>query len=294
MAATRLFLGNEELESWDLDDVFDVDGFCDAPAPAPVPPDGSDSSRGGRSGSPRDAVSSAPSSTSTTSTSSHAKNIVMERNRRRRMNERLYGLRSVVPNISKMDKASVIQDAIGYIQELQEEERRLLAEVAELEELRSSSSSRRDDYYYYDKSPVSDIDNDQSLVHDTTTSSGRKRIKRSTAGSPPRSPVRPSGEPSIEQLRVCEVGERALIISYTCRRRDAMVKLSELFDSLNLKIMSANVTSLSGRLLNNLFVETGEMNCSELKKKIELSIAELDAAQSLWNPNQECQLMLYQ
>ncbi|KAJ6824808.1 transcription factor bHLH35-like [Iris pallida] len=290
MAAARLFLGNEELESWDLDDVFDVDGFCDDSALASAPHGGADSPRGhcsgscDRAGSPHDAVSSTPSSTSTTSSSSHAKNIVMERNRRRRMNERLYGLRSVVPNITKLDKASIIQDAIGYIQELQEQERRLLAEVTELE-LRSG----RD----YDKSPISDIDNDQSIVHGS--SSSRKKIKRGTAGSPPPSPGGPPGEPSIEQLRVCEVGERALIISYTCSRRGAMVKLSELFDSLNLKIMSANVTSLPGRLLNNLFVETDdEMTGSELKKKIELSIAEVDATQSLWNPNQECQFMLYQ
>lgn len=51
-----------------------------------------------------------------------------ERQRREKLNQRFYALRAVVPNISKMDKASLLGDAIAYITELQKKLRDMESE----------------------------------------------------------------------------------------------------------------------------------------------------------------------
>lgn len=51
-----------------------------------------------------------------------------ERQRREKLNHRFYALRAVVPNVSRMDKASLLSDAVSYINELK-------AKVEELESL---------------------------------------------------------------------------------------------------------------------------------------------------------------
>lgn len=52
------------------------------------------------------------------------------------------------------------------------------------------------------------------------------------------------------------MGEKTVVVSLTCsKRRDTMVKVCEVFESLNIKIISANITAFSGRLLKTAFIE---------------------------------------
>lgn len=62
-----------------------------------------------------------------------------ERQRREKLNQRFYALRAVVPNISKMDKASLLGDAIAYINELQAK-----LKIMESDKETSGSSTSRD------------------------------------------------------------------------------------------------------------------------------------------------------
>ncbi|KAF3434187.1 hypothetical protein FNV43_RR25290 [Rhamnella rubrinervis] len=54
-----------------------------------------------------------------------------ERQRREKLNNRFYALRSVVPNVSKMDKASLLNDAVIYIKELKGRIKELEAQLGE-------------------------------------------------------------------------------------------------------------------------------------------------------------------
>lgn len=254
---TRMFFENEELDSWGLDLDEGFSSYYNSSSPD-------------RTGSPDGAasLSRAESLDGARTSSSPAvdKNIVMERNRRKRYNDRLYALRSEVPNITKMDKASIVKDAIGYIQELQEQERKMVAEITELE-LRSQ-----------DTSPISEITQD----HDYSVHSSRKKLKRSTSSSALSTTSFPQLVPSklcieVLELKVCEVGENSHIISITCNnKKETMMNVCKLFDSLDLKIMNANITIVDGSLLHTLFVEDAEMSTAQLKEKIELSIVQHD------------------
>nr|WEJ67765.1 bHLH35 [Lilium brownii var. viridulum] len=229
---TKRFLETEELDSWAFENISSA--YYDSSSP----------DNGGGSSS---------------CVTNEKSNIVMERNRRRKLNEKLYALRSVVPNITKMDKASIIKDAIIYIEELQEQERRMLADISEIESNKAAS-------------PLISVTKQCESV--LITGSKKRRLRRS-----PSSPPTPSIE--VIELRVCELGDKILVISLTCRKkRGTMMNICEVFQSLNLNIITANITTLSGTLLHTLFVESDDISCDQLKENIEIAIANQDAERS--------------
>ncbi|KAJ4840464.1 hypothetical protein Tsubulata_029519 [Turnera subulata] len=75
-----------------------------------------------------------------------------ERKRRERLNHRFYTLRSVVPNVSKMDKASLLSDAVTYIKELKTKVDKLEAKLKHAKHKSTSNTSRAT--MYDDKLPT--------------------------------------------------------------------------------------------------------------------------------------------
>ncbi|VVB16113.1 unnamed protein product [Arabis nemorensis] len=223
------FLQNEDFEydSWPLEEA--ISGSYDSSSP--------------------DGAASSPAS----------KNIVSERNRRQKLNQRLFALRSVVPNITKMDKASIIKDAISYIQGLQYEEGKLEAEIRELESIPKTKSSLS-----FGK------DFDRDLLVPVTS----KKMKQLDSGSP-------GSLIEVLELKVTFMGERTMVVSVTCNKRtDTMVKLCEVFESLNLKILTSNLTSFSGMIFHTVFIEADEEEQEVLRVKIETGIGAYNETQS--------------
>ncbi|KAI8020622.1 Transcription factor bHLH35 [Camellia lanceoleosa] len=227
---TNMFLQTEELDSWGLEEAA-LSSYYDSSSP-----EGSQSSLAA------------------------SKNIVSERNRRKKLNDRLFALRAVVPKISKMDKASIIKDAIDYIQELHEQERRIQADLIQLESGKLK------------KNAVFDLD--QEIP--TLSRLKKKRIDHNYDS-------RRSTTSSIEdlELSVSYIGEKTVVVSLTCSKRtETMVKLCEVFETLKLKIIAANITCFSGRVLKTVFVQADEEEKDHLKRAIESAIATLNDPES--------------
>ncbi|XP_062224729.1 transcription factor BHLH6-like isoform X2 [Phragmites australis] len=178
-------------------------------------------------------------------TAAGSKSVAMERDRRRMLNEKLYALRSVVPNITKMDKASIIRDAIAYIEQLKEEERRILADISALE---------------------------------STAVMPGKETKRvpsfsSTKDDAPRCAASPPVR--ILEVELSEAREKVAVVSVRCSRgRDAVAKVWRALEPLRLDVVTASIAAAGDIVVHTMFVQTEGMGCAaQLKKTIQAALS---------------------
>ncbi|WOK98334.1 hypothetical protein Cni_G07045 [Canna indica] len=147
-----------------------------------------------------------------------------ERQRREKLNQRFYALRAVVPNVSKMDKASLLADAVAYINELRSKTQAL------------ESDKRR-------------LQSELSVL---------KKERESTAGSRPHQPanLKSAGAMNGEmEVEVKVLGGEAMIRVQCDRRRQAAARLMMALCELELEVYYANVTVVKDLMIQQVTVK---------------------------------------
>uniref|UniRef100_A0A7I4A4V8 BHLH domain-containing protein n=1 Tax=Physcomitrium patens TaxID=3218 RepID=A0A7I4A4V8_PHYPA len=162
-----------------------------------------------------------------------------ERQRREKLNQKFYALRSVVPNVSKMDKASLLEDAITYINELQEKLQKAEAElkVFQRQVLASTGESKKPN----------------PSRRDSTESSDEERFRLQESGQRSAPLVHTSENKPV--ISVFVLGEEAMIRVYCTRHSNFIVHMMSALEKLRLEVIHSNTSSMKDMLLHVVIVK---------------------------------------
>ncbi|KAG0602295.1 hypothetical protein M758_10G004600 [Ceratodon purpureus] len=208
-----------------------------------------------------------------------SKNLVSERKRRKKLNDGLYSLRALVPKISKMDKASIVGDAIEHVKELQQQIETIESEIAEMESKRCANIVDEDsggsmlsesgkhaaiavsvsgicEVVEAAAKPMGEVAaNDNSV----TVASTADVTSADSQGQPP-----VADQKTILKMDVAKLEDQTYQLQISCQRAPGvLVQLTQALESLDLDVLNAYHTSFQESILNTFIVEMKNLNSGE-------------------------------
>ncbi|CAI0472869.1 unnamed protein product [Linum tenue] len=162
-----------------------------------------------------------------------------ERQRREKLNQRFYALRAVVPNVSKMDKASLLGDAISYIKELR---LKLQSTESEKDELQKQVESLRD------QRPPPD---NQDLKSSNSSSTNSSQIEM--------------------EIEVKIIGWDAMIRIQCSKRNHPAARLMAALKELDLDVHHASVSVVNELMIQQATVKMGSRFYTQEQLRLALS-----------------------
>ncbi|XVE93876.1 hypothetical protein REPUB_Repub01dG0232400 [Reevesia pubescens] len=184
-----------------------------------------------------------------------SKNLVAERKRRKKLNERLYALRSLVPKISKLDRASILGDAIEFVKELQNQVKELQDELEEHSDDDNGAKKtghrnvQSEIFSQNDQIPV-----DSNPEHDKGPNGFPVGGNGSVSKQNQDVEITTDKTQQMEvQVEVAQIDGNRFFVKVFCEHKPGgFVRLMEALDSLGLEVTNANVNSFRG-LVSNVF-----------------------------------------
>ncbi|KAK2458921.1 basic helix-loop-helix (bHLH) DNA-binding superfamily protein [Trifolium repens] len=194
-----------------------------------------------------------------------SKNLVAERKRRKKLNDRLYNLRSLVPRISKLDRASILGDAIEFVKDLQKQVKELQDELEENSDTGTESNcivnGNNNNQYVGGVQVQPDNNNVAKAEHGFHVGNGYvSKQKQEDVGT-----VTDKQTQQMEpQVEVAQIDGNEYFLKVFCEHRPGgFVKLMEALNTLGMDVVHATVTSHKGLVSNVFKVEKKESEIVE-------------------------------